>query len=446
MSDPLSSSALIAVIEQARQLMQERRWKEALTLLQQASANSVSDDRASRIALAQVQLFRANVLRDFRQPGSEEAYQASSQILEQCKPLDHDATNLLANVFTNQGIAWLDGKDKETLQKALSYFDESIELRSTLPQNVSPLYEWGLAAAWMNRADALMRLEPQANQKKAKDSHEEALKVLNRMPEGSHPSLPARRALALMNCALLGLDGSNERVQDAATQLDEAIRICQTAPPQSSQECLRVLIGIQLNRSILLLQYNPKQSWLDAKAVLALTAPIEKREILTAEAGLKARHLLCHSLTMLPPQEMVDDWICEATDAVDEGLALVREWPPAERAHLMNLNYELFRFGLLVYRIWQPHFLSEFILENIDCELLPEGLAGDPIMHQLALEAIWSSVVDVNKRIDKADSTERARLLPIIENLQVTEKRLQALRETLVRGPAQGSTSALNAL
>lgn len=67
-------------------------------------------------------------------------------------------------------------------------------------------------------------------------------------------------------------------------------------------------------------------------------------------------------------------------------------------------------------------------------------------MHQLALEAIWSSVVDVNKRIDKADSTERARLLPIIENLQVTEKRLQALRETLVRGPAQGSTSALNAL
>lgn len=450
MSESPSSTSLSSILEQATSLLQQRRWRDALSLLNQVLSSQAALENQSKPeaapAFAQVHLFRANLLRDFRQPGALDAYQTALNLLQDLPSPDHEVTNLLANVWTNQGIAMLDGPDAETLQKSLHSFDQAIELRSHLPLDTSPFYPWGLAAAWMNRADALMRLDPKKHQQDALAAHEKALQTLNLMPEGSHPSLPARRALALMNCALLSLDGSRENVLQASQRLADAIAICQSAPPPSQQECMRVMIGIQLNRGILLMQEDPKQSWHDAKAVLALTAPLERQEILTAEAALKARHLLCQSLTLMPPQILVDDWISEATDAVDDGLALVREWPPGGRQPLMGLHYELFRFGLLIYRIWQPHFLSEFILENVDAEHQPDGMAGDSIMHQLALESIWSAVVQVNQRVNQASAEERARLLPIIEQLQTTESRLQKLRESHAQTPAPTTTSTLNAL
>src|SRR5690348_13469524 len=62
---------------------------------------------------------------------------------------------------------------------------------------------------------------------------------------------------------------------------------------------------------------------------------------------------------------MLED-VHDATDLVDEGLSLVRCWEQRGLTHFRGLAGDLFRFGARVYGGYQPHFLSEFVRENMD--------------------------------------------------------------------------------
>ena len=90
-----------------------------------------------------------------------------------------------------------------------------------------------------------------------------------------------------------------------------------------------------------------------------------------AEAGVRARHFLCRccanalSQSAVAGEPMPDD-VHEATDAVDDGLALVRAWENARSLIFRPLAFDLFRFGARVYAHYQPHFLREFIEENMN--------------------------------------------------------------------------------
>jgi hypothetical protein len=54
----------------------------------------------------------------------------------------------------------------------------------------------------------------------------------------------------------------------------------------------------------------------------------------------------------------------EATDAVDDGLALARRWEQRGVDGFREIADDLFRFGALVYGRYQPQFLGEFIADH----------------------------------------------------------------------------------
>src|SRR5262249_17419924 len=63
--------------------------------------------------------------------------------------------------------------------------------------------------------------------------------------------------------------------------------------------------------------------------------------------------------------DMPDD-VHEGTDMVDDGLSLVRHWERRGVSRFRKLASDLFRFGGRVYARYQPHFVDEFIRDNID--------------------------------------------------------------------------------
>ena len=91
--------------------------------------------------------------------------------------------------------------------------------------------------------------------------------------------------------------------------------------------------------------------------------------------------------------EMPED-VHEATDAVDEGLALVRSWEQRGVDVFRGVAFDLLRFGARVYARYQPQFLDEFIAENTDPALASEGYVGDSDM-RLAVHEAQLLLVDV---------------------------------------------------
>ena len=71
---------------------------------------------------------------------------------------DVEEINAQASVFMKQGIRLMDDARPEAIAAALGYFDRALELRRGLPFETSPMLRYDLAACWLNRADALMRL------------------------------------------------------------------------------------------------------------------------------------------------------------------------------------------------------------------------------------------------------------------------------------------------
>jgi len=89
-----------------------------------------------------------------------------------------------------------------------------------------------------------------------------------------------------------------------------------------------------------------------------------------ASAGLQARHVLCrvcaHTLSQAGDSLEMPQDVHEATDAVDDGLELVRTWEQRGFGYFRLFAVDLFRFGARVYAHYQPQFLDEFIEDNMN--------------------------------------------------------------------------------
>ena len=110
------------------------------------------------------------------------------------------------------------------------------------------------------------------------------------------------------------------------------------------------------------------------------------------EVGLKARHVLCcvmarnQSLTVA--DTAISDDVHEATDIVDDGLALARRWEQKGVTQFRPIAFDLFRFGARVYAIFQPQFLTEFVRENLDPALSSTEYVESDEMQSAAREAL----------------------------------------------------------
>ncbi len=257
--------------------------------------------------------------------------------------------------------------------------------------------ERDLAVACMNRGHALALQGDEPSLAAALDAYDEAITRLRPLVTSSaNPSWANSLGAALLNRGQLlhRLHGTAQATAALAAFAEAAglLQPCIDAPPgalASSPWPRRNLSGVLLNRANLLLDLGHlPAARAAATEAFALSAPHERVDVIDADLALKARRALCDAIGRLIVTEGADQEALarEASDLVDAGLALARYWTSRGAGQPRELALRLFHFGAQLYRFHQPHFLAEFIRENV--------AVGDAQLRTLALAAIDGALAD----------------------------------------------------
>jgi tetratricopeptide (TPR) repeat protein len=306
-------------------------------------------------------------------------------------PEQIEANDAQASLFMKEGIRLTQsGNDAD----AIPYFDRARELRLQLPTEV-PRHAYGLAACWLNRAEALTRLGP-SQHALALRAYDEALALLRPLPPGEDARFSKRLAIAHQNRALLLAAQNPPAMAEAIASLSEAIAVLDHAEAMDAPERDYLLAVVWMNLANIQASQSTTESDLAAREAarraLALAKTYEHQDAAAAEAGLKARHVLCQiagrRLSIQAKSETVVADVSETTDFADEGLVLVREWERRGVNRFRNLAADLFRFGARVYAHYQPHFLEEFISEQLDPQQSADSYVQSREMQDAAEEIL----------------------------------------------------------
>ena len=347
-----------------------------------------------------------------------------------------------ANQHLLRGLTLLEANTPASLSEAVSCFDVAIALRSQLPLAGNPWFRYGLIAGWLNRGDALTRLGSTKNLVEALAAYDEALLHLRELPMAESPLFVKRLAIAWLNRGITLLKQKlPDTIRHATDCFSEAIAAAKNFQSLSPEEGRILLAGAWFNRANALIQLQPPQAEAAraaTKPALSLCAGIEIENVAAAEISLQARHVLCQALAQLlgDPDAVAtqrDVWLAEATDAVDSGMALARHWEAQGVRQFRAAAADLFRFGCRVYQIHQPHFLTEFLLENLDPAQSPDALRTAEL-HASAAEALWRSLAALHRDGFKTMNTPQFEtMLEQLRELRITGERLAELNRA-VRG------------
>jgi hypothetical protein len=292
-----------------------------------------------------------------------------------------EATDARASVLMQEGIRLMQsGNDADA---ALLYFDRALQLRLRLPAE-QPTHAYGLAACWLNRAEALTTLGP-THDALALRAYDEALALLRPLPLSRDARFSKRLAIAHQNRALVLAAQNPQATMNAISGLVGAISVLDHAETMDASEREYLLAVAWMNLANIQASEATTESDLAAtdaaRRALALVKAYEHEEVAAAEAGLKARHVLCRIAgRQLSSQADVHD----ATDLADEGLELVREWERRGVGRFRDVASDLFRFGARVYAYYQPHFLLEFLSEQLDPQHSADSYLQSPEMQAAA--------------------------------------------------------------
>lgn len=265
-----------------------------------------------------------------------------------------------------RGIALMEANTLSSLEEAVACFDQAIEMRRQLPLKDNSFFVYCLAAGLLNRADALTKM----GSAQAVQGYDESLRVINGLPFGANPLFVRRLAIAWSNrgLALQARHSFKEAEQSFETAINVLLKENATAIKDRDYllaAALMNLANLQVRGSEI------TQAKTTAKEAIVLADQDQYKDPHMAEIGLKARHILCQTIAVLIKENVYNrlvrkELIDEATDAVDEGMALARYWQQRGLKRFLVLSQELFSFGSKVYQLFQPHFMGEFLQENKD--------------------------------------------------------------------------------
>jgi tetratricopeptide (TPR) repeat protein len=246
------------------------------------------------------------------------------------------------------------------------------------------------AVAWMNRGHELLVRGDDPSLAGALEAYNEAITLLRPLPLAENPSWANSLGAALMNRAQLlhRLHGTSQAAL-ALAACDEAEQVLRPLPADANAWPRRNLAGTLVNRANLLLDLGRQAEAADAAGnALVLAAPAERIEPVDAELALKARRALGDALGLLLVAPGVDQEAIarQASDVVDDALELIRHWHSRQPEMFRPLALRFFRYGAQLYRYHQPHFLAEFLEEN-----LPDG---DAEFRSVAREVIDAALGD----------------------------------------------------
>jgi hypothetical protein len=281
---------------------------------------------------------------------------------------------------------------------ALACFDRAIALRETLPWRDDPESAWVLAAAWLNRGDALRGPGEADLLPEAVRSFDRAVEAMGFVPLAANPAFVERLVLAWLNrgtaCGEAGETGAAlESFARAESLLAEWGR--EVTPRRRFLHAM-----LHVNRARVRLDAGrADEAWNDARAGLERLRALEPGEGEIAQAGVRARSVWCQALAALLDRpagaERAGDWIAAATDAAEEALAIVKRHGLAE-----PWVADLVRYGAKIYRVCQPQFLREFIDEWLGSD---SPLAGDEVLRKEMDDAL---------RVARAEAEARLLLAP----------------------------------
>ncbi len=349
-------------------------------------------------------------------------------------PLPSDPTAWLA-----RGQALEARQTPDALAEAVRSYEVAITLLRPAVANGTATPHT-LAVAWMNRGNALHQLATPADLAAAVASYDETITLLRPAPADD---LPARNTLgaAWMNRGLAAhRQATPVSILDAVRSHAEAIAVLSSLPLEENPIFRRNLAAALLNQANALLDTGKTElleSALSAsRSALELATPTETTALESADLAFKARRVLCdalgHLLTIhesahLPLQPLTT----EASDTVDAGLTLARHWETQGILYFRPIAIRLFRFGTQLYRFNQPHFLAEFILENLDPEISAGSLPVEGEFHTIAIEAITRSLDTMRRQPGLMfDHPDNDRRLQTWRDLKSAEARLAKLRPT----------------
>jgi hypothetical protein len=317
-----------------------------------------------------------------------------SKILD---PAEVQTIDAEASILMKRGIVILSDAQGGAVAEALVCFDRALELRSRLPIERVPTLRYGLAACWLNRADALMQLGDATQISLALRAYDEALMLLRELPMGDDSRFPRRLAIAHQNRGLALRAQGGPAVAAAIEAFTDAIAILDDdrAPLIADRDYLRAAVWMNLANARASEETTESDSLAHDAALraISLVTGLEADDADAAEVGLKARHVLCHtiarhlSLQTATDQPMPDD-VHDATDIVDDGLRIVRHWEHKRVTRFRGVACDLFRFGVRVFDKYQPHFLHEFVLENMDPDRSSREYLESADMRAAAQEAL----------------------------------------------------------
>ncbi len=306
---------------------------------------------------------------------------------------------------------------------ALQCYDHAIVLlRAHLPVCTESRRLLGLA--WMNRGNAEQtRLPhpgetPAAVRARAVSAYNEAIAILSELPFEQRPNLRNHLGAAWLNRGHALLDEPTPH--KAARSFRRAVAILRLLPLDDHPAYRLNLAGAWINLSHTCCSHSPKSAREAARQGLALVEPQADVDLASAEMSLRARRALVIALGELlrapaADADTIDALATEATDATDSGLALARRWEERSGAHVRPLALRLLRLGAQLYRLHQPHFLAEFLMEHAGTG----PLAGDPAARSAAAEALTLALADAGKpQLLVAGSVDTARLLGTVQSLR----------------------------
>jgi tetratricopeptide (TPR) repeat protein len=359
--------------------------------------------------------------------------------------LSNARLNHLASIRMKSGIALLEQGDARALQDAVRCFEEAIELRRRLPLAENPGFRYGLAAGWINRGDALARLAGPENVSDAVNSYTAAIELLRDVPANDDGLFVRRLAIAWMN---RGLALEEQEHEEAVRSYREAIKLLAACLGKPAGRLELVLASVWINLGNALLRSPAGALAAEAREAaeqaLSLAGECESNDQAAAEAGFKARHILCQAMTILLGKTGLSvadkmDLIGRMTDAVESALELVQTWEKAGVAGFAPLAARFFHFGALVYEKHQPHFLADYILEHLEPErgkwVSPERATWLPA----AMEALSRTRCGL-RNLDFAliSTPQGIRRLEILKEVQAAEEFLQRLQDSKAQAARTG--------
>ncbi len=341
-----------------------------------------------------------------------------------------------ASDWMHRGMDWMERTTPGAQEKAVECFDRAIALRRKLPLAKNPRYRYGLAAGWMNRADALSRMGAKAHRDAAIQSYDDALVLLRSLSPEEDALYPRRLAIALINRSLVRQkEGVRAGLEEAIRGYREALELLES--PVAAAVTDRVILRAAAlgNLADALLEVGDTdavKAQTCAQGAVALLVDLEREDRKAAEAGGKARHVLCRAIAAQSRdgQSVPPELMGVATNAVDGGLALAGYWEQRGDSGFRALAQDLFRFGCRIHQSGEPGFLAKFILENLIPSRGALPLNGE--VYTSALAALWSAVKEIQKEgFQSLTGPQFEKVVESLRSLRVAEDRLNDLRRAV---------------